>query len=602
VLSEQSVRLAKGVLAMWRTRTWAALVTVTLAALSVTAGVAWTDEAPRMAPPVPPGTAQPPAMTPPVPPPGVEPAKSAADVWGGKPVWVASTVAHFYDVSPDGKRFLFADGRKLGCFDRASGKIAWLIDNTTIHDAKFSPDGKTIAAGEWQDGVNFYDAESGKKTHTLPAGDERPWQIHYRPDGTVLYHTSWSSSSPAPPWTLKYSIVHYDPAAKKQLGKVSDTITYTTTNPWLWHRGAGFAMERLQIFGANSTERKTVNFTDPITGKTTPTIDLHVNDLVFDVSPDGKTALVVTAGEQPRLIETATGKTVKRLEGHRRFVPAGAYSPDGKLVATVTGTDTHSGWHGVQFYGTADGPTELVVWDAATGQAGARSEFAVSAMDFVDVRFSSDSKFLVATVKEGKDGKGRRLVAVGAVPFGETGGAELKFLLGEEAKPKPPAAVGATGPLVGDPLDKLIEELAKSRKTTAEKVDALFLAALGRFATEREQKWVKDAYGDKMTADVLRKLLAEIAKSLEFEAHIKSLQKRSPKPAPIPGWPGTLPDGTPLYPGSGLPPGFNEQYLPPWNGMRQPMLSGSEQFPNGWSGPWSFPNFPPPGKAPAKKP
>ena len=552
VVSEQSVRLAKGVLTMWRTRTWAALATVALAAVTVAAGVAWTDEAPRMPPPVPPGTAQPPLMQPPTPPPGAEPAKPAADVWGGKPVWVATTSAHLYDISPDGKRYLYSDGQKFGCFDREGGKLAWIIDNTTIHDAKFSPDGKTVAAGEWQDGVNFYDADTGQKTHALPAGEERPWQIHYRPDGTVLFHNSWSSFSNQPPWTMKYSIVHYDPTAKKQLGKVSDTIVYSTTNPWLWHRGAGFVMERLQIFGANTTERKTVSFTDPITGKTTPTVDLHVNDLVFDISPDGKTALAVTAGEQPRLIDTATGKTKLKLDGHKRLTTDCAFSPDGKLIVVVTGTDFLNSWHGVAYFEKVpEGPAECAVWDAVTGKLISRTEFPLTEHDFTSVRFSPDSKFFVATSKKGKGGKSLGAYAFGAVPF-DKGGAVLTFPKDEEPKPKPPAGgvPNVPGALVADPLDRLVEELTKSKKTVTEKVDALFLAALGRFATEREQKWVKDTYGAALTADALRKLLAEIAKSPEFDAHIKSLLKRSPaKPAPIPGWPNTLPDGTPRFPG-----------------------------------------------------
>jgi hypothetical protein len=122
----------------------------------------------------------------------------------------------------------------------------------------------------------------------------------------------------------------------------------------------------------------------------------------------------------------------------------------------------------------------------------------------------------------------------------------LTFPRDEELKPKPAPVIGPKGGVVGDPLDRLIEELARSKKTVAEKVDALFLAALGRFATATEQKRVKDKYGDKLTADALNKLLAEIAATPEYDAHIRSLQKR----APARTGPGVLPDGTPLFPGS----------------------------------------------------
>jgi hypothetical protein len=551
---------------MWRTRTWA-VVTVALAALTATTAVAWTDE-PAPQPDVA-ATSVPGAQ--PQPEPKPQPDKPAAVKWDAAPVWVASTLATLYDISPDGKRFLFSDGRKLGCFDRSTGKMDWQIDNSTIHSAKFSPNGRTIVAGEWQNGLNLYDATNGKSLYSFPTpGIERIWQTKFLPDGTVLYQQNASTLSA--PWTVSYTIVHWDPVARKEIRSFSDSIKYENGNMWLWHRGEGFFLERLQNHGTGTTTRKTVSYIDPMTGKATPTIDLNVNDdHLFDLSPDGKTLLVMTVGEDPRLVDTSTGKTKATLAGHKRLATAGAYSPDGKLIATVTGTEV-SGFDRAKLNGKVpEGPVELIVWNVATGKTIARSEFATSAMDFVEVRFSPDSKFLVAVSKDGKDGKGRRLVAFGDVPFGETGGAALVFPKDEE-KPKPPAGPGivALPGAVSDPLDRLVEELAKSKKTTAEKVDALFLAALGRFASEREQKWVKDIHGDKLTADVLRKLLAEIAKSPEFEAHIKSLQNRQP---PKPAFP-LVP--YPTYPA--VPGGFWPGYKPPdsedpsiWRGLGWPV-------------------------------
>ena len=236
------------------------------------------------------------------------------EYWSGKPVWIASTLARLYDISPDGKRFLFSDHSKFGVFARNSGKLVWVIDDSTIHDAKFSPDGKTIAAGEWQNGVNFYDAATGKKLDTLSPGEERPWQVHYRPDGTLLYHTSASGYSAAPPWSLKYSVVHYDPVAKKQLGKISETIKYENSNVWLWHQGAGFFLERTQKYGADSS-RHTARYADPIRGKWSPEIELDLNDSPFDVNPDGTALLVRTVSKSPRVVDIATGKLPSRSTG-----------------------------------------------------------------------------------------------------------------------------------------------------------------------------------------------------------------------------------------------------------------------------------------------
>lgn len=463
------------------------------------------------------------------------------DPWTAKPVFVARTVATVYDISADGKRFLISDGSSLGLFDRAAGKLVWRAENTATHDAKFAPDGNTVAVGAWQQGVNFYDAATGKKLHTIAPGEERPWQVFYRPDGTLLYSTSASGFSAAPPWTLKYSAVHYDPVAKREIGKVAESITYDTTNPWVMHRGAGFYTEFHQIFGTNTTTRRIVHYAHPITGKKSPTIDIGVNDVPLDLSPDGKLLLVAALGEHARLVDTATGKTKFDLKGNTRHVTDAAYSPDGKLVAVVTGTWSRHATRGAYDNSgkVPTGPAEYAIWNAATGELVARAEFPTKEFDFVRVQFSPNSKFLLLASREGAGGKGQSHYAVGAVPFDATGGAELTFPRDEAQQPKP--VPGA--PLVSDPLDRLIDALAKAPKPAADKVDALFLAALGRFALEREQKWVKDSHGEKLTADALRKVLAEIAKSPEFEAHLKSLQQRAPaKPIQWGGGPfGPLP-------------------------------------------------------------
>ena len=88
----------------------------------------------------------------------------------------------------------------------------------------------------------------------------------------------------------------------------------------------------------------------------------------------------------------------------------------------------------------------------------------------------------------------------------------------------------ASDPPVGvrDTLGRLAEALAMSDKAVTEKVDAFYLAAVGRFATAGEQKLAKERYGDRPTADQLRELLDDIVKTPEFVAHAKAILKRAP--------------------------------------------------------------------------
>ncbi len=474
---------------------------------------------------------------------GAEPA--SGDPWAGKPVWVASTVAYLYDISPDGKRLLYSDGRKFGCFDRTTNKMAWQIDNGTIHSAAFSPNGRTIVAGEWQNGLILYDAADGKKLFSfVPEGNERIWQAMFRPDGTILYQSYDSGSSIKPPWTKSYTIVHWDPVARKDIARIADSYQYDKSNVWLWHRGTGFFMERYELHGGDTPTHATVRYTDPLTGKTTPDVKIDAGDNVFDLSADGKAVLVRLAGNSPRVIDTTTGKVLLTLDGHKAMVTWAAFSPDGKLIATVSGTEQSNFDRGRSAVRTSNGPAELVVWDAKTGKAISRSEFPTKELDFVQARFSPDSKFLVALCRDGTDRKERKLVAFGAVPFDAKGGSELNFPQDEALKPKPKAVVTPKGPgVVADPLDKLIEDLAKSAKPAKDKIDYLFVALLGRFATQTELKRIGEKYPGTFTLPILQAIATEIATTPEFEAHIKSLEKRKAKPAaPVEGydfWPGT---------------------------------------------------------------
>ncbi|MCI0702546.1 MAG: hypothetical protein L0241_15795, partial [Planctomycetia bacterium] len=577
VVGETSVRLAKEILTMWRTRTWATLVALGVAALTATASIAWTDEPAPETPMVALTTPQP--QPKPQTQPGVagdpDPDKPAEVKWDTKPVWVASTVAKLHDISPDGKRFLYADGRKFGVFDRTTGKMVWQIDNTTLHSAKFSPNGRTIVAGEWENGLNLYDATSGKNLYSfVPPGNERIRQAAFRPDGIVLYMASYSGLGNKPPWAMSYSIVHWDPIARKEIRNFSESFKYENGNVWLWHRGRGFFMERLQAHGTNNTTHKTASYTNPMTGKATPPITLDANDTVFDVSPDGKAVLVRTVGKSPRVLDTTTGKVIHTLDGHKRVVTGGEFSPDGRWIATVSGTTLSNYDHARLTVTIPEGPAELVVWDAKTGKAISRAEFPTKELDFVEVHFSPDSKFLVALTRDAKDGKERKLIAFGQVPFGETGGVALNFPQDEALKPKPPV-IAPKGGLVADPLDKLVEDLTKSNKPVDQKIDALFLAVMGRFATITEQKRIRQLYGDKLTFQVLQQIVAELVATPEFEAHLKSLEQRKPAKPGTPKLP-----VNPFWPGTGWPSGF-------------------DQYPNGWSGPWSYPNLPPP---PLKKP
>ena len=171
--------------------------------------------------------------------------------------------------------------------------------------------------------------------------------------------------------------------------------------PAVERREADGEMIRRRFPGAGrhllSIETKTANgyvvdrsatLTDPAANKGSAKVALDMDDdFVFDVSPDGKTLLVFNLNRPPRLVDAATGKTTRMLIGHKNYVSCGAFSPDGRRVATASGTTRRSHWI-PKTTPPAGTPTEIILWDAATGKrvAALRDRTVVHADDAVGKR------------------------------------------------------------------------------------------------------------------------------------------------------------------------------------------------------------------------
>ena len=480
--------------------------------------------------------------------------------WWGKEAPLGKLSSYLLAISPDGKRMLLHHGSGMVCVNLPTAGVVWQAEMKTLHNAAFSPDGKVIVTAEWEGGMGLFDAATGKRLDTVSPGQgtERVNQVGFLPDGRIVVLANYwfyreekpaghKPGDPAPVvQTLGYSLVLWGPTTKKEARLKSEVLTYGNSNVWLWLLGRGLVMQKLQEFSENGLAvRKTVNYTDPVTGKTTATLEIHKDDdYRFDLSPDGTTLLVMTVGQPPRLLDVNSGKVKATLEGHKRFVTSGAFSPDGKLIATVSGSDL-SGYALAKLNGKVpDGPAELFFRETATGRVIAQYVYPTTQFDFTKVGFSPDGKYVYAITKDPE-----QVVAWGRLPFDrpaeprKSGLPELPPVpLQQPATPIIPATPHG-GLLLSDALDKLVEELPRSGRSSAQQIDALFLAALGRFPTAQEQKRLIDKYGGKITAGNLRAILTALVASPEYEAHVKLLQQRLPArtvPAPNP-FPGLLP-------------------------------------------------------------
>jgi RNA polymerase sigma factor (sigma-70 family) len=342
------------------------------------------------------------------------------------------------------------------------------------------------------------------------------------------------------------------------------------------------------------SQRRTIEQGDRVemweaqTGKILRTIDMDYGrsppHLAF--SPDGKTLAVLYAGEKgrdpnveglqggARLWDVQTGKEVRSFRGHKSLAICLAFSPDGRALAT--GGDQHDAsvrlWElrtgkllwvtqaggtvrGVAFspdaklVATGQGDGRVALLDAATGR-----EVRALAAAATNERpaFSPDGRLLLCAGEDDKRKGETRLweVATGKLlkvwtdtrtgpafsPDGRMvavlgqGGVlslwDLKELAARpEAKPetKPEPALAAHARLIGDLLER--------KKTDEQVVEALFLAALGRFPTELEAKHVREHLEKKkgQRREAVEDALWALLNSKEYLLRLDALNAADPR-------------------------------------------------------------------------
>jgi WD40 repeat protein len=177
--------------------------------------------------------------------------------------------------SPDGK--ILASGNydnTVKLWDIATGAVLRSLDGHShmAHAVAFSPNGKTLASGSYDSTIKLWDVATGAVLRTLKGHLAPVSSVAFSPDGETLASGSWDKSTK------------------------------------LWQVSTGTELHTLE-------------------GRTN-----RVNSVAF--SRDGKTVASVNDGYNVELSDVATGTKLRTLRGHFQMVYAVAFSPDGKTLAS----------------------------------------------------------------------------------------------------------------------------------------------------------------------------------------------------------------------------------------------------------------------------
>jgi WD40 repeat protein len=294
----------------------------------------------------------------------------------GQPLTGYGGSIHNVAFSPDGKVLAFgvSDGTIVLLEIATLQPIHQLLtEHSAITSLVFSPDSKTLASGSY-DGVSFFGVETGKPIGYLPTVRN----VVFSPDGETFTAVEESRS-----------ITLWDVATLQKIGQPFTDDVGADAGLAFSPDGKMLAVFNHDLFS------ESVELWDVITQQSIDQINTgrHTNIYSATFSPDGK--MLAFGGCADRFVignseyctqgeivlwDVATRKLIEQpLTGHTSFVYSVTFSPDGKMLASVS--DDHS----------------IILWDIDLEQPSLISEMIAGHSDPVrSVAFSPDGRILAS--------------------------------------------------------------------------------------------------------------------------------------------------------------------------------------------------------------
>jgi len=97
-------------------------------------------------------------------------------------------------ISPNGDRVAaLVSGDGLMVWDLNKGQMAYSLSKVGAIHLDWSPDGKWLALGGWDDSIRFLRAEDGRTMRSIPAHTEQVQSVAFSPDGKLIASSSMRS-------------------------------------------------------------------------------------------------------------------------------------------------------------------------------------------------------------------------------------------------------------------------------------------------------------------------------------------------------------------------------------------------------------------------
>jgi parallel beta-helix repeat protein len=215
---------------------------------------------------------------------------------------------------------------EIKLWDVASGSLVRTLTGHTgvVRSVAFSPDGRLLASGSYDDTIKLWEVASGREVRTLTGHTADVESVAFSPDGRLL--ASGSDDETIKLWEV-----------------ASGSLVRTLTGHTDYVRSVAFSPDGRLL--ASGSDDKTIKLWDVATGRLVLTLIGHtdwVRSVAF--SPDGRLLASGSDDDTIKLWDVATGRLVLTLIGHTDWVRSVAFSPDGRLLASGSADKTIRLW------------------------------------------------------------------------------------------------------------------------------------------------------------------------------------------------------------------------------------------------------------------
>ena len=260
--------------------------------------------------------------------------------------------------SPDGKTIAIGSYEQVQLWDAVTGarKTSFMtISNSVVSIIAFSPDGKTIATESDGNTIRLWDVATATHKATLQGHTNSVNSLTFSPDGRTLASSSWD-------YTIRLwdttAVAHKATLSAPHIRYAPDSMAFSPDGRTLAHVGN----ENVVLWDVPSRQVRST-----LTGHTT-----HVYNLAF--SPDGRT--IATGNGEIRLWDVVSSTHKTTFVGHMERVTSVAFSPDGQILASSESNMIH-------------------LWDGASGAP--KTTLIGHTDDITSVAFSPDGQTLASS-------------------------------------------------------------------------------------------------------------------------------------------------------------------------------------------------------------